>query len=97
MLRQRGTTDSDALSKLILGIVEVKGKWQLPLTGNDSLLDALQDPKEANMAVKTIQQVGMAFSHLVQRSLHTWVCGCAFKALHCMCGGLFYIVFSRCV
>jgi hypothetical protein len=58
LLRCKGTTSKDAASRLILGAVEVKGKWQLSLSGSDNMVDVLQDSKKAKMAVEVIQQVG---------------------------------------
>jgi len=56
LVRHKATTKRDAASSLILGAVEVKGKWQLGLSGSDSLVDVLQDPKKGKMAVEVIQQ-----------------------------------------
>jgi len=56
LLRCKGTTSKDAASRLILGAVEVKGKWQLSLSGSDNMVDVLQDSKKAKMAVEVIQQ-----------------------------------------
>jgi hypothetical protein len=59
LLRRRGTTDKSETSKLILGVIEVKGQWQLSLTGSNCLVGALQDPDKGKMAAKVIQQVGL--------------------------------------
>jgi len=59
LLRRCGTTDRSEASKLILGVIEVKGQWQLSLTCSNCLVGALQDPDKGKMAAKVIQQVGL--------------------------------------
>lgn len=57
LLRECGTSQRNALSKLILGIIEVKGDWQLKLSEEDDLISAFDDPLRTEMVTEITQQV----------------------------------------
>lgn len=61
VLLKCGVTERKALSKLILGIIEVKGVWQLKLHGQDDLVAAFHNPATSEMVVEIVQQVSMHF------------------------------------
>jgi hypothetical protein len=56
LLRECGTSQRNALSKLILGIIEVKGDWQLKLSEEDDLISAFDDPLRTEMVTEITQQ-----------------------------------------
>eukprot|EP00878_Enallax_costatus_P005010 GHUV01005269.1.p1 GENE.GHUV01005269.1~~GHUV01005269.1.p1 ORF type:complete len:299 (+),score=47.71 GHUV01005269.1:90-986(+) len=57
VLRKCGVTVSTQLSKLIVGIVELKANWQLKLGPEDDLIEALHNPDKIEWVARIIQQV----------------------------------------
>lgn len=58
LLRQ-GNTDTANLSAANLGVIKVKGPWQLSLPNNVDLEDVLNDTRYQKQALKAVQQVCM--------------------------------------
>jgi hypothetical protein len=57
LVRKCGTSVYADASRLVLGVFEVKGSWQLKLDGNMSLQAALADENLGPSVAKVIQQV----------------------------------------
>lgn len=57
LVRKRGVSDSKHPSNLVIGVVEIKGYWQLKMDGSRSLLDCLQDEQLGPSAANVMQQV----------------------------------------
>ena len=57
VLRHASTTNVKHLSSLIMGVVEVKGSWQLDMPPGTSLVDALQDATLRDKFLPALQQV----------------------------------------
>lgn len=91
LLRECGTSQRNALSKLILGIIEVKGDWQLKLSEEDDLISAFDDPCALKWSQRSLNRSGYALVYACRLLLgltaadccacHV-VCNCSCSALH---------------
>lgn len=59
VLRRRGVSDKNNQSRLILGVVEVKGSWQLDLPDNTDLVTAQREPEVLKTFLSALQQVSL--------------------------------------
>jgi len=57
LLLRQGNTDTANLSAANLGVIKVKGPWQLSLPNNVDLADVLNDTRYFGNVLEAVQQV----------------------------------------
>lgn len=58
LLRVRGTSSKEDPSRLLVGVLEVKGQWQFKLPDGMTLEQGLEDDKQSASVIQVVQQVG---------------------------------------